>query len=262
MAARKRRKPTVIKPAKKKPAAKQVEKAKHTATLRELSPLARHANAALVNADKSQTRSDDLRLTAAQDLAKAEEICKRDKLSFKTWCEENITKSWETARQLVRVGKSDDPQAAIEDLRAAAAKRQKKSRDGQASARQRVTQVQRSANDDGNPYIVALDAAKALDDKDQERLAEEMANRTGHSLVTAERKKAYENANDGVTLGKAKIIEALGLLSVSDRRDVLRQLTEMVEKDARRAGIDPMSAEDMKPPKALQRPKPKKRKAA
>ncbi len=244
----------------RKPAPKTPEKAAHTAVLRKLAPLAKHANAALEQASKAQTRSDDLRLTAAQDLAGAEKLCASAKgLSFKAWCEEHITQSWETARKLVRVGKSDNPAEAIADMRASEAKRQKKARAvkaaGAKGTRERVTSVQRQAGDEGNPYIVALDIAKALDDKDQECLAEEMANRTGMALVSAEQAKA----SDGAHVGKASILNALKALSVSDRRDVLRQLTEMVEGDARNAGIDPTSAVDMQPPAVLKRPVPKKR---
>ena len=82
-----------------------------------------------------QGKSDDFRATLSVHLAEAEEVCKGNGIKFKEWAEENVKRkdgnsmSYGEVRRLVRIGQSDDPRAAIEDMRNKTAARVKKHSD-------------------------------------------------------------------------------------------------------------------------------------
>ena len=135
--------------AKKAAAKKAAEKARADADkafLREADQTARHAKASLNNADKADQRSDDLRLTAATELADLE--TKFKEANTKKWgkkFQDYLThmgvvdtevrgRSWENIRKLLAVGRADDPRQALEDLRYGTAQRVKASRERAAAA--------------------------------------------------------------------------------------------------------------------------------
>ena len=81
------------------------EKAKDTAVLRQLAPVAKEANAHLASAEKMTAKADDHLLSAALLIAGAEATCKEAGIKFKPWVETSIEKSWDYTVRLVKAGK-------------------------------------------------------------------------------------------------------------------------------------------------------------
>jgi hypothetical protein len=101
----------------RKAAATAKAKAGEVQTLKALAPMAKEINVWLEQAAKATARAFDLRLSAACKIAEAKDKCTTDKVNFKTWAEANIHYHYDTVRKLARIGASDDPAAALEDLR-------------------------------------------------------------------------------------------------------------------------------------------------
>lgn len=97
---------------------KPENKAKNTGHMQALNKLAGEINAKLASANASEKLAHDTRLAAAVMLAEAEKTCKLAGLSFKEWCAKHLDKSWETARKLAAIGKSDNPEQALQQQRA------------------------------------------------------------------------------------------------------------------------------------------------
>ena len=104
-----------------------------------MKPQAKEIIARLDRATVSEGKADDLRLSAAQIMTTVEGKFLKAKpkdVKFKDWCEtsgicsDDIKgRSWENLRKLLAVGKSENPVAALEDLRAANAAANKRARD-------------------------------------------------------------------------------------------------------------------------------------
>ena len=104
---------------------------------------AKRAKAELDRAGAADKRADDLRVTAAIELAnmdtawkeaKPKDIKLVDFLTEQGVVSEEPGRSYENVRKLVAIGKADDPHAAIADMRAKNAVANKKSRDAAAEA--------------------------------------------------------------------------------------------------------------------------------
>ena len=92
--------------------------AAHEAAVKSLAPIAKEIAVRLEKATKLIENADDHRLAASLKLAEAQGICKTNRINFKKWCEENVKEfGWENVRKLAAVGKSDNPQLALADLR-------------------------------------------------------------------------------------------------------------------------------------------------
>ena len=85
--------------------------------LRALAPIAKEVNIRMDKAAKMEDDAYDHRLAAALQLADASERCAKAKIKFKEWCDESINQSYETARKLVTIGKSNNPEEALEEMR-------------------------------------------------------------------------------------------------------------------------------------------------
>lgn len=123
--------------AKKKPikSAKDVDqKAKHTALLRKLEPVAKKINVRLEKAAGLDDKAYDHRLAAAIELDGAKKQCETAKINFKKWCEDNVSQSYGTVKKLAQVGGADDPAKALEDLRHKNKQRNQKLRDSKKAA--------------------------------------------------------------------------------------------------------------------------------
>ena len=90
------------------------EKAKDTAVLRKLAPIAREINVRLDKASKIEKQADDHRVAAAIKLAEAHTMCRENKIVFRAWCEGNVHYSYDEARKLAQVGNQPDPKAALQ----------------------------------------------------------------------------------------------------------------------------------------------------
>jgi len=102
----------------------------------ELTKVAKDINSTLDQADKAETRADDLRITAALMLAEAEKICITAGRPFKSWVKENIKdRAYTTVMALTAVGRSEDPRQALDDWRAERAMQKRESRARRADLR-------------------------------------------------------------------------------------------------------------------------------
>lgn len=142
---------------------------------------AREINARLERAEKAEGRVNDLRLSAAVELGAAKKFCDEHKVSFKKWCEENVSQSYHTVRKLAQIGVSDDPKQALEDLRGRTAKQQKKSRTAKKSAA-------------ADPASVAETALAQLDKKDAAEVVQKagLGDAVGSGDALADAKFAFD----------------------------------------------------------------------
>ena len=115
-------------------AAKEQEKARKAADVW-LENTAKRVNAVVSKIETYDGKADNFRATLSVHLAEAEEVCKGNGIKFKEWAEQNVVRldgeaySYGEIRRLVRVGNSDDPIAAIADMRNKTAARVKKHAD-------------------------------------------------------------------------------------------------------------------------------------
>lgn len=125
--------------------------------------LAREINVRLQKAEKMDDQATDHRLAAALRLKEAQDTCKETHVKFKDWVDENVEWSYETARKLVRIGSSDDPASALEDLRERTALQMRESRERSAkktaSERKAITGPAATS-----PQKVIDEALASLDD--------------------------------------------------------------------------------------------------
>ncbi len=261
-----RRKSVTAKPAGKKPAktkSKKVDlsklnKANQTAIMRELRPVAKQINAMIEQSTKADTRSFDLRLSAAVTLATARKTCTKGKVNFKAWSEANITIGYKEVKRLALVGESDNPQLALEDMRASTARRvaAHKERSTTPAATTSAPRVTHATEPKKSAYVAALDHAQSLNEDEQIKIAGELA--AGVGLVTATKDRLPFEA----TVEMAHTM--LKRISPGERRKVLRWLTELVEEDAAAAGIEAATGDNIERPAFLDRgvvKKPAKKRA-
>lgn len=181
--------------AKKAVKAKPVDKAKLKAAAQKtatdaakkaLPALAHEINVRFGLAEQNAKKSDDHRLAAALQLAKAEELCKANGIPWKEWVSKNVKQSYETVRKLVSVGKADKPILALADQRMANAERNKAFRE---KTKKKVAAITAAAPRTAPaPEVLAgVDALKAafsdLKPKDRVDFVKWAASETGFKLV-------------------------------------------------------------------------------
>ena len=105
-----------------------VQKAKDTAVLRSLVPVAKEINTRLEKATALDEKAGDHRLAAALQLDKARQVCKASKITFKGWVQANIEYSLDEVKKLVAVAAKPDPAKALADMRAGVAQRSRELR--------------------------------------------------------------------------------------------------------------------------------------
>ncbi len=215
-------------------------KAKDTETLRGLKAIAKRINTMIEKAATGETRAFDLRLSAACTLAEARATCKEAKINFEKWCEANVNIGYKEAKRLALVGAADSPGAALEDMRAKQAARGRKHREKTKESRTatgpgRVTHAAPSLPPT-SPYVAALDTLAALPEADQAKLVKDVAHRVGLSVAAKGEVVSYPATVQTVVI-------ALKKLTPSERRKVIRQLTELVEQDAAAAGVQAAAGE-------------------
>jgi hypothetical protein len=168
--------------AKKAAPVKGEEKAKNTATIRQLDQTAKRINAELDKAKIADKRGDDLRLAAALELDKAKQLCESAGIKFKAWSEKNVTQSWETVRKLAVIGGADNPAQAMLETRQKNAKANKKAR---ANVNKKdVKPAPRIAA--AKPEEVILDQIAKLDEPMVVNLLKSEASNYGLKVVGAE----------------------------------------------------------------------------
>jgi hypothetical protein len=248
--------------AKKAKAASEADsKAKHTALERDLKPVAKEINARLDRAEANEKKADDLRLSAATMLANTKAKCDSAGMKFKAWCEANISKSYNTARQLAFIGAQPEPALALADFRASQAKKMKASRAKASASNNSAGRTVAKGNSNASApstQLQLLDAVTGLGEEKAVKLAREVAAQSGMAIISQGQAQALREANGNPSI--ANIKAGINKLSPVDRRGMLRWLTERVEDDAAQAGIVAASASQGNPldiPASLRRNAPK-----
>ena len=128
-------------------------------------------------------KSDDHRLAAAIKLAEARDVCAAHSIRWKNWLNKNFPKhSLRDLRELVAVGKSDDPPEAMRALRLtdSTAKRERRAVERQrekAEGRPSAPEPQRALPPPASPDALraALIVYRALELRDRRRFFNEVA---------------------------------------------------------------------------------------
>ncbi len=169
--------------AKAKLAASSKQKAKHTAVLTTLKPIAKEINVRLEKADTTAKVSLDHRVAAALRLAEAVKLCKKAGITFKKWAEENVDRSYHTVLLLSRAGAESDPTAAVQLIRSKNAEYNRVSRDKKKA----ISRENAPANYGAiaiTPFAHAINAISALEDQAALSLAADIAATKGMYVIS------------------------------------------------------------------------------
>lgn len=217
------------------------ERCQDTTALRELAPLAQEINVRLEKAARVQTKALDHRLAAAQRMEEARVLCERKKINFKRWAEEHIKLSYNEVKRLARVGASDDPRAALEDMRA-----KTRTRTARVRAKKEATPSAPSNEPKDTPYTLEQQT------REIERLVVE-AGDLEQDIVGL--KAALEAARDQLpTLDLEALKEAFEDLDPSDKIELLRHAAEQIGAELRLPDFARGEAELTTIPGFLKRP--------
>lgn len=191
------------------------------AALRSLAAAAKRVNAALDKARVAEGRADDLRVTAAVELAAAKTMCAENKVNFKSWCEANVTQGYAEVTRLVKIGQSDDPHQAIEDMRSRNREKNKEHR-----ARKKVGATKSIS---ASPAAAAETAIEQMPVKKRQKFIEERAESLGMVIIPK------DQAPPSDPLGAAQFaFEALG---AKDKTNFLKWLTTVMDVDVTYGGV-------------------------
>ncbi len=159
--------------------------------LKLLAPVAKRIDAHMESAGKSDGKANEHRLSASMLMADAKAKCAPLNITFKQWCADNLSVSYDHARKMAKIGESDEPALMLEDLRAYMAKANRESRakkspvPAQASesrgSQGRITSVVVS------DYQRAMDAMVALTEAQQIMMFESLLSAAGYRVVTKDR---------------------------------------------------------------------------
>ena len=168
--------------AKAKIVAEGKRKAKHTAVLTTLKPIAKEINHKLDKADKSYDLSTDYRVSAALRLAEAVKICKKAKITFKSWAAENVDRSYHTVLLLSRAGAESNPTAAVQLIRSKNAEYNQISR-----AKKKVISRENvvPSTEIVSPFERAVQSVAALEDQPALNLAADIVSTKGMTIISA-----------------------------------------------------------------------------
>ena len=176
----------VVLKARKKLSDEIKQKAKDTAVLITLKPIAKAINALLVKAEQAAGKAADQRLAAALRLAEAKALCDKNKMAFKPWVETNIERSYGDANRLAIAGATANPEEAVADLREGDTARRKKSQTKLREARtpksggSPTTQIEPPAS----PLQRATDSIAALGDHLAMNLVTDVAAEKGMVVIS------------------------------------------------------------------------------
>lgn len=199
-------------PKKKAPVVPADSKAKHTAMLKSLDPIAKEINHRLMQAEKLSGQSNDQRLSASLRMAEAKAKCDEVKLSFKEWCENHISLGYHNARKLAKIGAEGEDKARLllEDLRLRSAEAQKKY--VEKKKKLAIAGPSSSGGPDKTPFQRAEEVVGALTDNQKVAVIDKAARSVGRvvvaeddakSLVALRKKQQEQESTSPLTLAKA-----------------------------------------------------------
>ena len=210
------------KPVKKAPAKKTADAPLHplaqykadakAAAEKNLSGIATEVNARFESIEKMEGKTDDARLAVALRLSEAKDLCKDAGVTFKSWCEDNITNGYNIANKLALIGASPEPAKALADLRGQSARASSKHRETKKKAAQIAAP---SSKPSETPLRRAEEALSALDDKVAVSVARNIAGKAGLTIISetdARELQQLRNAKvEGSDLAAAKkLFDGLG----------------------------------------------------
>lgn len=184
---------------KNKEAARELNATGAQATaLKALAPIAKEVNIRMDKAAKMEDDAYDHRLAAALQLADASARCAKAKIKFKDWVDESINQSYETARKLVTIGKSKNPEEALEDMRvknklANAALRLRKAIKAPVE-KETVTKAAGKKAPVQTPTIRAMEALKVMPESEAVNLIKSTAQSHGLEVVSSSEASAVRTA--------------------------------------------------------------------
>lgn len=189
-------------------------KGAQSTALKNLAPVAKEINTRMEKASKMEDDAYDHRLAAALKLAEAKDACDKAKIKFKGWVEDNVEQTYDTARKLVAIGKSDDPVAALEDLRvknklANAALRERQSIAPPKKPGKKAVATGKKTGPVETPATRAMKGLAAMDDEAAVNLIKSTAENHGLAVVTADQAKAARRANDKAAVGVVAQLKTL-----------------------------------------------------
>lgn len=203
--------------AKQKAKEKIEAKAKNTAALVALKPVAKEINVRLEKATTADNKAQDHRLAAALLLADAKQACATDAINFKKWAEANLSQSYETIRKLVTIGTSENPALALENIRSGQKAYSQKSRDAAPRSAGRVNHVAPAASE-ATSFSRAVDAVGALDERSTQNLIEGVAAAQKMRIVPiAELEDLRKSKGKATTLSLDTLKDGFKTLKASDK---------------------------------------------
>jgi len=201
----------------KRSATERKAKGAVTTALKTLAPIAKDINVRMEKAAKMEDDAYDHRLAVALRLAEVNKICVKTKgITFKGWCGENIDQRYDTCNRLAQVGKSNNPQLALEDLRVknklanqALRERVAEEKVKQPSPKKTTTPSNGPTSSKASVYD-RVDAALGSTDKAHaENIIKSLAEGLGFAVVTVEEAKAARAAKNDSAVGYVERVQQL-----------------------------------------------------
>tara|TARA_R110000824_G_scaffold326112_1_gene513085 strand:- start:1494 stop:2288 length:795 start_codon:yes stop_codon:yes gene_type:complete len=229
--------------------------------LKALAPIAKEVNIRMEKAAQMEDGAYDHRLAAALQLADASDRCAKAKIKFKEWVDESINQSYETARKLVTIGKSNNPEEALEEMRvknklANAALRLRKAikapveKEAVAKTAGKKAPVQ-------TPTIRAMEALKVMPDSEAVNLIKSTAQSHGLEVVSSSEagtvRDARRYANDSPLV---RIRAIFNKCSAEEKCQIVDDLSSEVGNEIGTAA--PVNVDDIDMPDFLKVTEPKK----
>ncbi len=189
--------------------AKITTKAKDSAFVRSMNPVAKEINVRLEKASKAESNAQDHRLAASIKLAEAKDRCAVQGMKFKDWVDGNVVLGYNTVRKLVTIGQQKDPAAALEDLRG-----KNKAHNKDLRTRKKAAGEVKQIEDKKTPFMRAGEAMTALEDKPKANLISSEAGKMGMKVVAKDvevfdAKKHISKGGAKGTNGDVQIIKDL-----------------------------------------------------
>ena len=239
--AKEKKSKTVVVPARSKAVARGKKdvalagaKGGQSAALGKLAPVAREINIRLEKAKTLDGKADDHRLAAAKTLERARAMCRKAKIPFRSWVDDNVAQGYREVEKLVAVGASRDPIKALADLRGGAAKRMRKLREREkeekTASRDATAAVISDPFNTGKSlrltqYEMAEQTLAVVSDKDALTLMESKAKVIGMCIVSekdAEGVKQAKRDKPGEFATLDEVKKGFRTLKASDRGEFAR----------------------------------------
>ncbi len=220
---------TKARKAKVKIAAEAKQKAKDTAVLTTLKPIAKEINVRLEKASKADGLAVDHRVAAALRLAEAKAMCEKHKITFKKWIEANVDKSYSEVRLLAKAGAESDPATAVALIRSSNAERNKVFREKKKVLSRDNTSTK---SPDASPFQRAVDSIAALGDQAALNLASDIAVSKGMAVISkhdhAELSDLRTARKDDKKLSLDRVKHDFDGLPASEKMDLVRYAAKKV----------------------------------